>query len=146
MTIRKADSFKSFQSFDEFFKQAEQKTEYWVELAKIEFTGEVLSRMKEVGLGKSALARRLDVQPGMVTRLLSGRNNFELATMVRLARALECEFRCHLQPCGTKTCWVDVLRNEPQNADLIAWNPEEFGKIKKFQTTELTHVAITSAA
>jgi hypothetical protein len=33
----------------------------------------------------------------MVTRIVSGRNNFELATMVKVARALGCEFRMHLQ-------------------------------------------------
>jgi len=146
MPKRKPDSFDSFQSFEEFFKQAERTTEYWVELAKLEFTGDVLSRMKELDVSKSGLATRLDVQPGMVTRLLSGRNNFELATMVRIARALECDFRSHLQRCGTKTCWIDVLDNDPQTENAVGWNPGDFGRIKKLQPTELENEPITAAA
>ena len=146
MSNRKTASFDQFDSFDEFFKQAERKPGYWLETAKLEFTSEVLGRMNDLGVGKSALAKLLDVQPGMVTRLLSGRNNFELATMVRIARALECEFRCHLQPCGTKTSWIDVLNGEAQAAPITAWNPGEFGRIKKFQPTLLKYDTVTAAA
>ena len=87
-------------AFAGFFTQAEASPHYWAELAKLEFTEKVLARMKELGLSRSALAARLGVQPGLVTRLLSGRNNFELGTMTKIARALDCEFRCHLQPQG----------------------------------------------
>jgi ribosome-binding protein aMBF1 (putative translation factor) len=90
--------------FEPFFETAERNAAHWIELAKLEFTEEVVARMKELGVSKSELAAKLDTRPSMVTRLLSGKNNFELATMVRLARALDCDYKSHLQPRGTKTC------------------------------------------
>lgn len=129
MQNQKDRPYGSFDSFEQFFQQAEERPGYWIELAKLEFTEEVHARMKQLGTSRSQLAAGLDVQPGMVTRLLSGRNNFELATMVRIARALNCEFRSHLQPQGIKTCWIDVLNDEPQREAVAAWNPNEFRKI-----------------
>lgn len=118
--------YQAFDSFEGFFKQAEQRTGYWVERAKIEFTEEILAQMKVLGFNRTQLAASLDAQPALVTRLLNGRNNFELATMVRIARALNCEFRCHLQPVGTHTCWINVLNEEPAER-VPVWNPSEFG-------------------
>src|SRR5215203_3168000 len=87
-----------FRSFDEFFTHTQKNTGYWVELAKLEFTEDIISRMKQLEVSKSQLANKLSVTPAMITRLLSGRNNFELATMVKLALALECTFKPNLQP------------------------------------------------
>jgi hypothetical protein len=108
MNQRKEPQFEAFDSFDQFFDQAEKRSDYWEELAKLEFTREVLLKMEKDGVNKTELSKRLEVRPGMVTRLLSGRNNFELSTMVRIAMALKCRFRSHLEPEGTKTMWLDV--------------------------------------
>jgi transcriptional regulator with XRE-family HTH domain len=123
-------AFEAFDSFEEFFRQAEQRPGYWVERAKLEFTEEILGRMQQVGLNRTQFASKLGAQPALVTRLLNGRNNFELATMVRVAHALDCEFRCHLQPVGTRTCWIDVLHEEPrlQPEAAFTWNPSDFRK------------------
>jgi hypothetical protein len=120
-----------FDSFEELFQRAEERTGYWVELGKLEFTEEMLARMTERDMKKSQLAARLGAKPAFVTRLVSGHNNFTLETMVRVARALGCEFRCHLQPAGTKACWIDVLKHEPHRP-IAAWAPEEFAKPATF--------------
>jgi transcriptional regulator with XRE-family HTH domain len=123
--------FQEFDSFEQFFEQAEQRSGYWIERAKLEFTNDIFSRMKNRGVSKSELASRLEVSPGMVTRLLSGRNNFELATMVRIAIALDCKYLSHLQPLEAKTFWCDVFvvqRPEP----FEVWNPVEFSSIQRF--------------
>ncbi len=125
MPNRQQKPVGTFDSFEELFQRAEERTGYWVELAKLEFTEEMLARMKERGIKKSRLAEALGVKPAMVTRLVSGHNNFTLETMVRVARVLDCEFRCHLQPAGTKACWIDVLQREPVRP-IVAWVPEEF--------------------
>src|ERR1700712_58756 len=85
------------EGFARFFVEAEKSPTYWLELAKLEFTEAVLARMQELGFSKSKLAAELSVSPAMVTRIVSGKNNFELVTMVKVARALGCEFRTHLQ-------------------------------------------------
>ena len=116
--------------FAGFFTQAEESPRYWAELAKLEFTEKVITRMKELGLSRSALAAKLEVQPGLVTRLLSGQNNFELATMTKIARALDCDFRCHLQPKGTETLWINVLKEEPERATAFnGWSSDSYRRI-----------------
>jgi transcriptional regulator with XRE-family HTH domain len=137
--------YGNFENFEQFFEQSEQRLGYWIELAKLDFTREVCQRMKTLEVSKSQLAARLDAQPALVTRLLSGRNNFELATMVKLARALGCEFRSHLQPTGTKTCWIDVLDEEPRPQAVAAWNPSEFETVK-FEPKLMNYESVPVAA
>ncbi len=115
--------------FASFFAQAEESPRYWAELAKLEFTEKVLERMKELGVNRSGLAARLNVQPGLVTRLLGGQNNFELATMTKIARALDCEFRCHLQPQGTETMWINVLKEKPQPLQDSLWDQDHYSNV-----------------
>jgi hypothetical protein len=137
-------SIENFDSFDQLFQRAEEHTGYWVELAKLEFTEEMLARMKEGGVKKSQLAASLGAKPAFVSRLVSGHNNFTLETMVRVARALNCGFRSHLQPPGTKACWIDVLKNEPQRP-RAAWATEKFRVIETIHP-DLTHEAVPAAA
>jgi|GEM_PF-3996922 len=54
--------------------------------------------MKAQNVSKSELASRLGVRASMVARLLSGQNNLELSTLVRIAMALNCRFRGQLCP------------------------------------------------
>jgi hypothetical protein len=137
------EPFEAFSSFEELFQRAEECIGYWVELGKLEFTEEMLARMKERGVKKSQLAATLGAKPAFVTRLVSGHNNFTLETMVRVARALDCEFRCHLQPVGTKACWIDVLKDEPVR-QRPAWTPEKFRVIETIRP-DLTYEAVPAA-
>lgn len=138
-------TYGSFDSFEQFFDQSEQRPGYWLELAKLDFTREVLDRMKHLGVNKTQLAAKLEAQPALVTRLLSGRNNFELATMVRIAQALDCEFRSHLQPKGTTSQWIDFLHEEPVRPALQAWNPDEFKRIN-FEHQILSNECVPATA
>lgn len=133
-----------FDSFEGLFERAEERPAYWLELGKLEFTEEMLARMKERGITKGQLAVRLQAAPAFVTRLVSGRNNFTLATMVRVARALECEFRCHLQPAGTKAAWINILKDLPQHAPA-GWAAEEFHRITPVHSHS-DHEPLTTAA
>jgi len=108
MQNRKEKQFEKFDSFEDFFDQVEQRADYLEERAKLEFTREILAQMETNGVSRTEFASRLQVQPGMVTRLLSGRNNFELITMVRMAKALNCRYRSHLEPMNAKTIWFDI--------------------------------------
>ena len=143
MSNLKDKPYDSFENFEDFFKQAENRLTFHVERAKLEFTEEVVARMQELGVTKTELANRLEAKPAFVTRLLSGGNNFELTTMVRLARALESDFRCHLQPKGTNTCWLNVLTEEPQ---VTAWNPDDFAVITVDFERKALNATIPAAA
>jgi hypothetical protein len=137
-------SIENLGSFDDLFRHAEQHTDYWVELAKLEFTEEMLARMKESNIKKSQLAASLGAKPAFVTRLVSGHNNFTLETMVRVARALNCGFRSHLEPAGTKACWINILKDEPQRPHS-AWATEKFRVIETL-CPDVSHEAVPAAA
>lgn len=94
-------------SFESLFAEAEKHPEYWVEGAILEFTDEVLRAIRDAGLSRSDFAEKLGQSRPQVSRLLSGRNNFTLRTMVEVSRALDCRLRLHLQPDGMHSKWVD---------------------------------------
>lgn len=83
-------------SFAELFQEAERHEDYWVAGAILEFTESIVREMERQGLTRMELARRLDVTPAYVMKILRGKVNFTLATMVRLARALGVELRIQL--------------------------------------------------
>lgn len=85
-------------SFRSLFQKAEQHDDYWAELAMVEVTEEVARRMEELGVSRAELARRLGTSPAYVTKVLRGNANFTLATIVKLAQALESEVRFGLSP------------------------------------------------
>ena len=95
--------------FKGLFTEARKDHAYWVEGAILEFTEDMVNRMEEQGVSRSELARRIGTSPSYVTKILRGSTNFTLDTMVKVARALDCDFRCHLQPQGAETRWFDVL-------------------------------------
>jgi hypothetical protein len=126
-------------SFEGFFETAEGSDEFWVESAKLEFTEEMLGRMKEMEITKTALAERLQVQPSIVTRLVSGHNNFTLRTMVKIARRLDSRLCFHLEPEGTKACWINFLAAEPEAPrEVQKWNPGDFTSVGNLKNADAT--------
>lgn len=62
------------------------------------FLRAIFLRMKELGLNKSALARRMNVSRAYVSKVLSGDVNFSFATAIRFAHALQMDFIPMLTP------------------------------------------------
>ena len=56
------------------------------------FLRQILLRMKEQGMNKTALAKKMRVSRPYVTKVLSGDVNFSFTTAARLARALKMDF------------------------------------------------------
>lgn len=95
-------------SFESLFAEAQQRPEYWVEGAIIEFTEELSRVMEGKGVSRADLARLIGTSPAYVTKLLRGNANFTLATMVKLSRALGHDLRLHLAAQGTEVQWLDI--------------------------------------
>ena len=85
-------------SFPDLFQEAEKHEDYWVAGAILEFTEDVVREMERQAITRTELALRLGATPAYVTKLLRGKVNFTLATVVRLARALNVEL--HVQLAG----------------------------------------------
>ena len=83
-------------TFPELFQEAERHEDYWVAGAILEFTEGVVREMERQGISRTELAKRLGATPAYVTKILRGKVNFTLATMVRLARALDAELLVQL--------------------------------------------------
>ena len=84
------------QSFSELYERAEEHEDYWLAGAILEFTEAVVREMERQGISRTDLARRLGTTPAYVTKILRGKVNFTLATMMRLARALDSEMHVQL--------------------------------------------------
>ena len=74
-------------TFEDLFQEAKQQEDYWISGATYELTEEIFKRMEELALSRSELARRLETSPAHVTKILRGEDNFNLTTLVGLARA-----------------------------------------------------------
>lgn len=83
-------------NFSDLFARAEEHEDYWVAGAILQFTEDVVREMERQGITRTALAQRLGATPAYVTKLLRGKVNFTLTTMVRLARALDAELHVQL--------------------------------------------------
>lgn len=130
--------------------KARETHEYRAEGASIEFTNAMVNRMREIGLSRSGLARKIGSTPAYISKILRGDTNFSLDTMVKIGNALDCEFRCHLQPSGARSQWLDVystrIRKTSFASSEIPANvirPAQFQRVNSFKT----HAAsVTSAA
>ena len=96
-------------NFQALLEEAKKTPEYWVERAVLDFTEDLVSRMDAGNVSRSDLARRIRCSPAYVTKILRGSTNFTLESMVKIARALGCVLRTHLQPEGARSIWFDVL-------------------------------------
>lgn len=85
-------------SFADIFAKAESNPHYWEEMAILEFTDAVAKRVESLNWTRVDLAAQMGVSPAFVTKLMCGKNNFTLRTMVRVAHALACELTLSLVP------------------------------------------------
>jgi transcriptional regulator with XRE-family HTH domain len=90
-------------NFPELFAEAERHDDYWVAGVSLAFTEALVREMERQKVSRAELARRIGATPAYVTKILRGKVNFTLATMVRLARALGSELEVRLTTGSKKT-------------------------------------------
>jgi len=96
----KEDEMKTQFDFNELFEGGEKSLAYKTESAVLEFTEELMARMKSQGVSRADLARKIECSPAYVTKILRGSTNFTLETMVKIADVFGCKLRTHMQPDG----------------------------------------------
>ena len=87
---------KKKKTFENLYKEAERQDDYWIARRALDFTEDVVRVMTDMKVTRAELARSLGTSQAYITKLLRGDVNFTLGTMVRLARALDAEFRISL--------------------------------------------------
>ncbi len=78
-------------TFAEIYESMKDTHEYQVQELSLAFTESVLLRMEELNnMQGKELAKRIGCSKAYVSKLLTGKGNFTLDTLVKLARALNC--------------------------------------------------------
>lgn len=98
----------------QWYRDLANDTDYLTEDAKIAFAVSIERLMKQRGMSKSDLARRLGTSPAYITKILRGDSNLTIKSMVELAAAVEADLHTHLAPRHARVHWFDVLLNEPK--------------------------------
>lgn len=84
-------------SFADTFQETMQQDEFWTEYAILEFTTRLSQAMKQKGITKAELARRMETSQAYITKVFRGDTNLTIASMVKLARCAEMEFHTELK-------------------------------------------------
>lgn len=103
---------KSLARYRKFFGDVEESVGYWSDEPVTEFIEDVCRLMEEKKVSRAELARRLGTSRAYVTKLLDGNANFTLATMVKVAMALEGALHVHISDKRALTRWFDELPGE----------------------------------
>jgi len=72
-------------------REMEQSDTYQIEGAKVEIAEQIYLAMKQQDVSRAELARCLGKSRAYVTKVLQGSTNFTLESLVRIARALDCQ-------------------------------------------------------
>lgn len=111
-----------------------------------DFTESFSSMMGRRGVNRAELARRIDVKPTYVTRILRGSTNFTFETMVKIANALDCSIDVRLIPneraalYQSSALWELGSCNESET-DAIS----EYAPLARLEVGEWRNVAIDRA-
>lgn len=84
-------------SFADTFQEAMQQDEFWTECAMLEFTTQLSQTMKQKGISKAELARRMETSQAYITKVFRGSANLTIASMVKLARCADMTFHPDLK-------------------------------------------------
>jgi DNA-binding Xre family transcriptional regulator len=100
---------ESADKYRAFFARAESSPDYWMGVPIAELTEDICRLMEEKQISRAELARRLGTSRAYVTKLLDGNANFTLATMVKLAMALDGALHLHIADRRAATRWYDEM-------------------------------------
>lgn len=75
----------------------EETDEYHIEGLKLEITEQIFQAMEDKKVSQSELARRLGKNRAFISKILQGKNNFTLKTLVLIARKLGMEWEMKLR-------------------------------------------------
>ena len=80
------------------FEAARTRVAYHKEGLQLDVASQLIEAMEKGGVSRSELARRLDVSPAYITKVLQGNANLTLTSLAKLAFALDLKWTCKLRP------------------------------------------------
>jgi plasmid maintenance system antidote protein VapI len=113
---------------------------------KMMFVEDLLALLKEQGVSRTELARRMEVQPSRITSMLTGTNNFTIETMVRAGRAVGANLHQKLAPATKKLRWQVWEKAEQGGFFCVAPVRHIASEPVTFELNEFTHDDTSIAA
>ena len=80
---------KENNSFERILASVKDSLEFRFESIVLDLTEQICKKMKDGNISRSQLAKKLNVSPAAVTKILRGSSNFTLKTLLSLANALD---------------------------------------------------------
>ena len=89
---------KLSEEYERAANAARETAAYKEERIKADFTERIWNRLEELELSQAEFARRLNVTPARVTKILDGSTNFTFRTAAAISSALDMDFEAALVP------------------------------------------------
>lgn len=80
---------------------------FWIEKVKLEFTRALRSQMQRRNVKKGSLARKLDLSPAYISKVMRGDENLTIETMVKLARGAGGRLHLHISDQNSDVNWIE---------------------------------------
>ncbi|MCH7226702.1 helix-turn-helix domain-containing protein [Haloferula sp. A504] len=106
-----------FKKLARAFEKARDSHTYRVEAVSLEFTESLLDRMKEQGVNRTELARRLGTSLAYVSKVLNQPGNLTVDSLVKISDAVGCDLRAHLLPRECEGMWINVQKKRTTKPD-----------------------------
>ena len=79
--------------FKEMLDAVKEQDSFHVDATKVELSEQIYNAMEEKGVSEAELSRRLKVSRAYVNKILQGTANLTIESLVKISRALGCEFK-----------------------------------------------------
>lgn len=111
-------------SFEGLIKKAKEGDQFWSEKASLEFTIQLERLMEKKNISRADLARKIGKSPAFITKLLSGYNNYTIATMTNVVRAIDGRLSIRVTPKEEKIPdWLSVIDGrKTEQAKKTKWS------------------------
>lgn len=78
-------------SLQAILDKAKENDEFWIDDAKFRFSLKMAEKANQLDLKNSEIAKRIGTSNSYVSKIFRGYANLTIDSMVKIARALECE-------------------------------------------------------
>ena len=83
--------------YSKLFSDARKRDSYWIADATYSFVEDLHMATVEQKITYAQLAAKIGKSPAYITRVMRGDYNLTIATMVKLARAMDCQLDIHVR-------------------------------------------------
>lgn len=107
---------------NEMAKIVKETPDYWAEAAKSQFVDEIFRLMEEKDMTRADLAKKMDVSPAYISKVLGAYMNFSIESMAKFAFAFEAKIDISMTPLEETKCVLNPLTDVfPCNIETVGW-------------------------